>query len=163
MPIALFRVDERLIHGQVTVGWGSALDPRRYLVVDDELARSDWEAELYRFGTPESATAEFLSVTEARSRLSALEAAPEVTILLTRSLPSMAELARGGTLAGREVNLGGLHSAPGRREVLPYVHLDDEGRSSIRELVARGVRVTARDLPSTPRVGSDRLLGSHSR
>ena len=38
MAIVLYRVDERLIHGQVVIGWGSQLQPSRYLVVDDALA-----------------------------------------------------------------------------------------------------------------------------
>ena len=48
MPIVLFRVDERLIHGQVVVGWGSKLRPDRFLVVDAALATSEWEQELYK-------------------------------------------------------------------------------------------------------------------
>ncbi|NIV57363.1 MAG: PTS transporter subunit IIB, partial [Actinobacteria bacterium] len=50
MPIVLHRVDERLIHGQVVIGWGHQLRPDRYVVVDDELAASDWEQDLYRLG-----------------------------------------------------------------------------------------------------------------
>ena len=33
VPLVLLRVDERLIHGQVVLGWGSALRPDRYIVV----------------------------------------------------------------------------------------------------------------------------------
>ena len=40
MPILLARVDDRLIHGQVTLGWGSALNPVTYIVVDDDAASS---------------------------------------------------------------------------------------------------------------------------
>jgi PTS system mannose-specific IIB component/fructoselysine and glucoselysine-specific PTS system IIB component len=43
MSIVLFRVDERLIHGQVVVGWGAELHPDRIIVVDDEIAHSQWE------------------------------------------------------------------------------------------------------------------------
>ena len=46
VPIVLFRVDERLIHGQVVIGWGHELRPERYVVVDDDLAESPWEQEL---------------------------------------------------------------------------------------------------------------------
>ena len=36
MPITLLRIDERLIHGQVVVGWGERLHMDRIVVVDDD-------------------------------------------------------------------------------------------------------------------------------
>jgi len=45
----------------VVVGWGSALSPNRFVVVDDALARSEWEQELYGMGVPTDAVAEKLS------------------------------------------------------------------------------------------------------
>ena len=157
MPIALFRVDERLIHGQVTVGWGVRLDPARYLVVDDALAASDWEQELYRLGAPSGVEARFLPVDEARAELPEMDRMTGVTILLTRDLPSMARLAAGGALKGREVNLGGIHHAPGRTQVLPFLALGDAERAAIRVLLDAGVRVVARDLPGTAGVDGARL------
>ena len=53
MTVVLYRIDERLIHGQVVIGWGTQLHPDSYLVVDDALAASDWEQELYVLGLPE--------------------------------------------------------------------------------------------------------------
>ena len=40
MPIVLLRVDERLIHGQVVVGWGGPLHADHLVVVDDDIAGS---------------------------------------------------------------------------------------------------------------------------
>lgn len=157
MPIALFRVDERLIHGQVTVGWGVRLDPARYLVVDDALAASDWEQELYRLGAPSGVESRFVPVDEARAELPDMDRMTGVTILLTRDLPSMARLAAGGALKGREVNLGGIHHAPGRTQVLPFLALGDAERAAIRVLLDAGVRVVARDLPGTAGVDGSRL------
>ena len=47
MPIALYRIDDRLIHGQVVVGWGQPLELRFIVLVDDDVAASEWEQELY--------------------------------------------------------------------------------------------------------------------
>ncbi|TVP50255.1 MAG: PTS mannose/fructose/sorbose transporter subunit IIB [Gemmatimonadales bacterium] len=158
MPIALFRVDERLIHGQVTVGWGIRLDPVRYVVVDDLLAGSEWEQELYRLGTPSGVEVRFLGVADAVAELARFENMNGVTILLTRTLPAMAQLAEGGAMEGREVNLGGIHHAPGRESVLPYLSLGDAERDSIRALLDAGVEVVARDLPGSAGVGGERFV-----
>jgi mannose/fructose/N-acetylgalactosamine-specific phosphotransferase system component IIB len=145
--IALFRVDERLIHGQVTVGWGNALGLERYVVVDDQLPNTDFERELFGLGVPSDASAEFVSVQEARELLPRWAASGESSVVLTRDLDHMVRLARGGALAGHSVNLGGIHHRAGRDRVLPYVFLDPDDRQRIRALEAEGVTVTAQDLP----------------
>jgi mannose/fructose/N-acetylgalactosamine-specific phosphotransferase system component IIB len=43
MGIQLYRIDDRLIHGQVVVGWGQPLDIRFLVLVDDLVASSEWE------------------------------------------------------------------------------------------------------------------------
>jgi PTS system mannose-specific IIB component/fructoselysine and glucoselysine-specific PTS system IIB component len=97
MPIVLFRVDERLIHGQVVVGWGSQLRPDRYVVVDEALVASEWERELYALGVPEGTEALFVDLAVARESLEQWEASPLRTILLTRDLGTMAALAGGSS------------------------------------------------------------------
>jgi len=158
MSVVLFRIDERLIHGQVVMGWGPELRPEHYVVADDELAARAWEQDLYRLGLPETATAEFLSIADATARLQALESDPRLTIVLTRSVSAMVGLAGGGGLQGREVNVGGVHHAPGRTERLPYVFLDSEDEAYLKSLEDAGVVVSARDLPSSRAVGLASLL-----
>jgi mannose/fructose/N-acetylgalactosamine-specific phosphotransferase system component IIB len=159
VSIVLFRVDERLVHGQVTVGWGMRLRPALYVAVDDALADSDWEQELFRLGVPAEAGAEFVGVDEARGRLQEWEAAPGPVILLTRDLGHMVRLARDRAMEGREVNLGGIHHGPGRERILPYLFLSAEDRGRILELQEEGVRVMAQDLPDAPRTRAETLLG----
>ena len=158
MAILLFRVDDRLIHGQVVLGWGSRLHPTHYLVVDDDLAVSDWEQELYRLSLAGEAHADFVTVAELLGALSDWTEAAERTVLLTRDLETMLRLAEGGALAGQELNLGGIHHAPGRDAVRSYLHLDEADRDRLRRLTALGVTVSGRDLPDSPRVGLTALL-----
>ncbi len=159
MPIVLHRIDERLIHGQVVLGWGGQVAPARYIVVDDELAESDWEQELYRMGAG-AAEAVFVTVEEARARLEEWRDAEERSVLLTRNIPSMLRLARGGLLRGVKVNVGGLHHSPERTEVLTYLHLTPEDRQDLRALGEEGAIVTAQELPDSHRVDLQTLLGS---
>jgi len=159
MAVLLYRVDERLIHGQVVLGWGTGLHPDRIIVVDDDLAASDWEQELYTLGLPEEVRASFETVDGARGALHEWVGNGERILLLTRDLRTMRRLGDGGLLSGREVNVGGIHHAPGRDKVLPYVFLGANEREEIRALVSAGARVVARDLPAARGVTSDELLG----
>lgn len=159
MPIILHRVDERLIHGQVVVGWGAQLRPDRYLVVDQLLAASQWEQELYSLGVPEETRIEFVTVEEARILLPDWRDSDLRSILLTRDLPTMLALARDGLLINKKVNLGGLHMREGREEILPFLFLDSDDKAILEEMAAEGVMISAQDLPGFPTVPLKNLLG----
>jgi mannose/fructose/N-acetylgalactosamine-specific phosphotransferase system component IIB len=156
--VVLYRVDERLIHGQVVVAWGARLRPDRIVVVDDELADSAWEQELYAVGVPADVEAEFVGVDSAIARLPAWQSNQERVLLLTRDIATLARTARSGLLRDEEVNIGGIHHAPGRTRVLRYVFLSDAEREELKHLADRGVRITARDLPGARPVGLDELV-----
>lgn len=158
MPIVLFRVDERLLHGQVLVGWGARLALRYYLVVDDLLAASDWEQELYAAGVPDGVGVAFLGTAEAVRRLDEFDARPEPGAVLTRGTRAMRALAEAGLLRGRRVNVGGIHAGPSRRRALDYVYLGADEAEDLRAIGEGSLSVTARDLPPSPDVPLAELL-----
>jgi PTS system mannose-specific IIB component/fructoselysine and glucoselysine-specific PTS system IIB component len=147
MTVVLFRVDERLIHGQVVVGWAHRLHPRRVIVVHDAVASSAVEQDIYRSGLPEGIEAVFWTEAEAVARLPRVLESDEPAFVLTEDLETMWRLAVAG-VAIAEINVGGLHASPERERVLPYVCLGDSDLKRIRELEAAGVRVTAQDVPT---------------
>lgn len=147
VPFALFRIDERLIHGQVIAGWGSRLQLDFYVVVDDRLARSAWEQEIWASALGGATTVDFLSVAEAVRRFEELDGRRERGVLLTRDPATMRALAERGCLDGRAVNVGGLHAAPGRRKVLDYVYVSAGELEDLRR-IGRRCSVAALDVPT---------------
>ncbi|MCC6319183.1 MAG: PTS sugar transporter subunit IIB [Gemmatimonadaceae bacterium] len=147
MGLELYRIDDRLIHGQVVVGWGQPLDVQFLVLVDDEVAGSEWEQELYRMGVPPEMEVYFESVASAVIRLAAFQADPRVGILLTGDIDTMRRLVleSGGISA---INLGGVHHKPGRTQRLRYLFLSKDEEQVLLSLVARGTRVSAQDVPA---------------
>lgn len=162
MSIVLYRVDERLIHGQVVVGWGSELHPDTIIVVDDDLARSTWEQELYAMGLPDELATRFEDVAAARAQLDGWRSGSSRVMVLTRDVSTMRRLADAGAMRGEEVNIGGIHHAPGREAILPYVYLSPAEKSEMDALANEGVTISARDLPGTRRVELKELLKGRS-
>jgi len=147
VPIELHRVDDRLIHGQVVVGWGQPLNVGLIALVDDAIAASDWEQELYRVALPPEIEVKFASVERAARDWAGWSADPRPAILLTASIETMARLA--GLVPGiRAVNLGGVHQEAGRTERLRYLFLTPAEEKTLAALAARGIEVTARDIPT---------------
>lgn len=157
MSVELFRIDDRLIHGQVVVGWGKPLSIRFISLVDDEVATSDWEQELYRMGVPSDMDVYFDSVDSAARRLESYVADARRGIVLTGDVATMLALAT-RTGAVPAVNIGGLHHRPGRRERLRYVFVTSEEEAQLRALADLGVTVSAQDVPSAPAVPLHALL-----
>lgn len=152
MPIVLCRIDDRLIHGQVVLGWGRPLAIERIVLVNDDVAASAWEQELYRMAVPPEIELRFASTAAAAGALPAWRTEPLRTLLLTGDIASMAALHAADGQALRDVNLGGIHHRPGRRQRLPYVYLSDEERADLAALEARGAHVSAQDLPTAAAV-----------
>lgn len=129
-----------------------------YVVVDDALAESEWEQDLYSAGLPDRTAAEFVSVSQAVERFQELDARDGRGALLTRGTTEMRALADAGLLSGRRVNLGGLHATPGRRRVLTYVHLTPEEARDLEAIRRGSTGVTARDLPAGREVDVQELI-----
>jgi mannose/fructose/N-acetylgalactosamine-specific phosphotransferase system component IIB len=161
VSIVLHRVDDRLIHGQVVVGWGQPLDIGFIVLVDDEVATSDWEQELYRMGTPPEMQVYFHSVSDAAAALPRYQQDERAGILLTGTLAAMLRLVREAGV--REVNIGGIHHKAGRRQRLRYVFLTPDEEQLLRDMAAAGATVTAQDVPAAAPVPLHELLTAEAR
>lgn len=157
MAVELFRIDDRLIHGQVVVGWGQPMQLGFIALVDDEVAASEWEQELYRMGVPPEMDVYFATVEQAATELEKWNADPRPGILLTGDIETMARLVERSTNI-ETVNIGGLHHREGRGICLRYVYLTPDEREALRALQKRGVTVTAQDVPSARPMSLDDVL-----
>jgi len=143
----MVRVDDRLVHGQVVVGWGRAMRLRRIVLVDDAISTSEWEQELYRMGVPDGMAIEFTAVAAAADAFAGWDADGDRTMVLVGDVATLARLSDVAPVT--RVNLGGIHQAAGRRERLPYVFLSDAEATQLEGLAGRGVAITAQAVPTT--------------
>lgn len=158
MTLVLNRIDDRLIHGQVVVGWGQPLDVAFIVLVDDAVASSDWEQELYRMGVPPEMEVRFHSAADAAPLLDAYRTERRPGILLTGDIATMRTLVEKGDV--REVNIGGIHHRAGRIQHLRYVFLTPQEETALRELATLGAIVTAQDVPAARAMPLEELLAA---
>jgi PTS system mannose-specific IIB component/fructoselysine and glucoselysine-specific PTS system IIB component len=159
MSVALYRIDDRLIHGQVVVGWGQPLDIGFIVLVDDNVATCDWEQDLYRMGVPPEMEIIFADVTEAIRRHPSFLADPRRGIIVTPDIATMQRFVSGvGNVT--EVNVGGIHHRAGRVQKMRYVFLSAAEEAELRELMSGGMKVTAQDVPTARAVPMNEILGA---
>jgi mannose/fructose/N-acetylgalactosamine-specific phosphotransferase system component IIB len=157
VPVEIVRIDDRLVHGQVVVGWGQHLDLRLVILVHDEVASSDWEQELYRLGVPAEMEVVFASVGEAAERMAEWARDPRPGIVLASDIDTVRRLIDAGVEIS-SVTLGGLHHRPGRIQRLRYVYLTPAEEAELRALAERGVVIFAQDVPNARQVPLAELL-----
>jgi mannose/fructose/N-acetylgalactosamine-specific phosphotransferase system component IIB len=155
MGIAGFRIDDRLLHGQVVENWLEVLRPKRVVVVSDGAFGDPILLELYRAALPPGVEVDVFPIAGAAARLAAFGHEP--VLVLTASPADALALVEDGVEVGT-INVGGLHHAPGRERVLDYVYLGAADRAALAALRARGIELVAQDVPRRTAVDLSPLL-----
>ncbi len=149
--VILFRIDDRLIHAQVVVGWGRRLKPDRIVLADDLVNAEDWEKELYASAAEPDFKATVLSLAEAVEQISGGVFSSEKIFLLVRGPAEALEMLEMG-LTTNEINVGGLHFREGREKITDNVWVDEGERETLRDIVKKGITLEARTLPGDKRI-----------
>jgi D-glucosaminate PTS system EIIB component len=156
MSIVLYRIDDRLVHGQVVIGWGKPLDLGFIVLLDDTVYASEWERDLYRMGTPPDIELRFADLAEATRLHESWRGESAHGMVLTADVGTMAAFRQAAPPMAR-LNLGGIHHKPGRTPRLPYVYLSDEEYRTLEAMQLAGTEVTAQDLPTSAPVPLEAL------
>ncbi|MFC1557356.1 PTS system mannose/fructose/N-acetylgalactosamine-transporter subunit IIB [candidate division KSB1 bacterium] len=146
MPIVLVRIDDRLIHGQVTVGWGSFLNPDRILLVSNEIAQDKWEKDLFESCAPFNIAVSILPVKEAAETLINNYFAHERIIILAENPGIINELLREG-VSFPQVNIGGMHFRENKKKLLSYIYVDEDDIAHFRRIQEHKIALVCQDLP----------------
>ncbi|HQO09607.1 MAG TPA: PTS sugar transporter subunit IIB [Clostridiales bacterium] len=146
----LIRVDDRLIHGQVAVGWCGYIRPRFMIIADDEIAADKNDSELYLTGVPFGCVGRAIAVKDAGSFFTSCNAEPYILVL--RSLEAAVRLLKGG-FSYKKLNIGGIHYTEGRKQINNYIFLNETDIQLLKELEVLVPEIFVQDLPTNARYG----------
>lgn len=132
-PAAFLRIDDRLIHGQVIVGWLPEVKPDRLLVVNDKISEDFMRQELMALSVPPEIELKFYSTGEI-----AAEEVSEQSFILVASPRDAWECLQKG-IAPRRFNVGGMHSRDDKEEIFEALHVDNEDRRYFDMILDLGI------------------------
>ncbi len=155
--IALVRVDNRLVHGQILETWMPRLRARRLVVADDEAAASPLARAAMTLALPADLPGEVVRL--GAVDWAALAASPETVLVLVRDVADLARAAAAGLTPERaaRLNVGNVHHSAGRRAVTPSVFLSGEEVEALLALEKTGFEIEARAVPSDDPVSAGDL------
>ncbi|MFT3712554.1 MAG: PTS sugar transporter subunit IIB [Archangium sp.] len=143
--IAWSRIDSRLIHGQVIEAWLPHLEVSRVVVADDEASKDPLARAAYGMAVPPEI--ELLLGAPNALDFGALSRDSVRTLVLFRDVKS-AVAARAHGLPNGPLNVGNVHSGPGRVSVSRSVFLDETDSRALAELNRGGMEVRVQAVPS---------------
>ena len=143
--IALARVDDRLMHGQVSVGWVPHLHATVVVVANDRVAADPLLSGILQ-ACASGVRVDVVSVAEAARRGAGTDWAQDTVIVLFENLQDARRAMDAGLVVAR-LNLGGLRHDAGRVCICDGVTLDHEDCAILRDFARRGVEVDVRLMP----------------
>jgi mannose/fructose/N-acetylgalactosamine-specific phosphotransferase system component IIB len=129
--ISLFRMDDRLIHGQVKLGWGPKLNAHKFVIIDDDL--EDFEAEMFLACLDNENDGYICKTVDAIKKYKEWLESKDHIILLIKSPLVLQKLADLGWTYST-INIGGLHYNAGKICYAERLYLNDLEFNILKEL-----------------------------
>lgn len=144
--LALVRIDDRLIHGQVMAVWVKHIKVDLIVVVDDGVAKDAFLQDVLRLAAPPGITVEVRSVKEGIATLGENAPNREHTMVLVKT-PKVARALFDGGVRFSHLNVGGIGGGPGRKSVFKNISMSEEEKETLKGLIKDGVKVTLLTVP----------------
>lgn len=141
-----YRVDNRLVHGQIISTWVPHLRLQRMVVLGDSVPDNELQCAMFRMAMPQQTTFDTMTVEAGARWLNEKGYGDARTMVLMESIHDAVRLFEAGH-AFPTLNIGNVHHGPGSRAITNAVYLDQKQLEGLRRLARRGVEIEVRSLP----------------
>jgi len=146
MDIALVRVDNRLVHGQILEAWIPYLQASCIVVVDDQVAADFFQETVIRMAVPREVQVIISSVKEFSETYSFNRGNGKKTIVLFSTVSASLEAYRLG-FRFEKLNIGNVYNDNCRLCCTPSVLLSDTDIHDVACLHDKGIQIELRRVP----------------
>ncbi|MFZ2624865.1 MAG: mannose/fructose/sorbose PTS transporter subunit IIB [Propionibacterium sp.] len=149
MIIALARIDDRLIHGQVTTVWAKDANADRIIIVDDEVYNDKIRTTLLKQAAPPGIKVNVVDVAKAVAVFNNPKYANDKAFLLFTNPVEAVRLVEGGVPL-KTLNIGGMQYREGKVQINKAVFITEEQAQAFQRLDELHVELDLRVLKSDP-------------
>jgi len=144
--MVFIRIDDRFIHGQVTVSWVRYLKVDEIWVVSDEIANNDLLKAIQKSSAPPGIKVRIYSIEEAINEI-VNKNLHDKTLILVENPRVALQLIESG-LNINSVNLGQMGHKEGSTRIEKTVSVTEQDIEALRELINKGIRIIYQQLPT---------------
>jgi len=143
MPIALMRVDDRLIHGQITCAWLSFVNANKIYVVGDLIAKDPIAIMGIKYSKISGIDSDIFSVKDALENLK--KSTDRIMVLVKDPETALSLIENGAKIDWLDV--GQIGYKEGRKQVAQTVSVNEDEAKTFLKIKNLGVDVIYRQLP----------------
>lgn len=146
--LALVRIDNRLIHGQVCVMWTKKIQAKGIVVVDDIKSKDEMLKQIFQMVAPVGCVVKTISIDEAVEEFNSEkinEFAP-VLVLFGDVKTAYDSYMKG--FSYKTLQIGGIGLGPGKKKVFGPVSMSEDEAKQINEIESKGVKVYFQETPN---------------
>ena len=148
------RIDDRLIHGQVTIRWIPYLQVSHVMIIDNELSSNEFLKKVTLMDAHRSIHAQILDENNASTVISNLEG----RILLLAKSPIVFQALLSAGLKIESIILGGTGSRSDRKPLYKNIFLSEAEIDAIKSIEALGVSVDIQMIPDDKKLPFSGLI-----
>lgn len=155
--LALVRIDDRLIHGQVITSWIKVTNVNTILIVDDEVSKDEFLSKILKMAAPKDIKVKVLNTIEAIEYL--FEETPENIriMILVKKPETIYEMQKNG-IDIKEINLGGIGAKIGRKKLYKNISISEEEREIFKKMLEINTKITIRIVPDDKEISINQYL-----
>ncbi len=143
----IIRIDDRLVHGQVIVGWVKGMGLNNIVVANDPLLKDKLKMQLMKLAVPFGVNIEFLSIKETVEKFKLGKWKKFKSIILFES-PKDAYKFLKEVEGINSINVGGLHFKENRKQLTPNIAVNKEDIEYLIKINELGIKMEGRALPT---------------
>lgn len=158
--IICYRIDDRLIHGQVAAVWTKHLKQTRIVVIDDEANGSDLQKQMLRLACPQGIKLSVLSIAKAVKNFTDNKYNGDKIMAISRNPQTVAKLIEAGfgQFMPKEIVVGNMSGSKTKRQIAKGFNVDDSDVEAFCKIEESGVHVYYQLLPANPKEEVQRML-----
>ena len=151
MNITLARIDDRLIHGQVTTVWSKVANAQRIIICNDDVYNDDVRRTLLRQAAPPGMKVNVVNIEKAVAVYHNPQYQDETVFYLFTNPQDVLTMVQQGVKIAT-LNIGGMARRPGKKQLTKAVSLDAADINAFQQLDKLGVKLDLRVVASDPSV-----------
>lgn len=155
--IKLFRIDSRLIHGQIITKWLKVTQADKIVVVDETLAADGFMREIYMAAVPKGISVDIYDTDEAIKEWGRNQFGDGKALVLVRDVAACLALYENGFLPD-SIQIGELPNGPGRTPVYKAVSFSKEEVEKLKALYDRGINIVLHIVPDNPSMEFEKVI-----
>lgn len=155
--IKLVRVDFRLIHGQVITKWSNTINTKQIIIVNDELSKDDFMADIYIMAAPPGIDVKVFSKADFVTEANKGSYNSGSILVLFKNIKDVADVAE-KKIKFKQVQIGGLGSGTNKKSVVKGISIDIEDANYLKKIQDNGTEVTFQVTPEETKISLDKAL-----